>query len=105
MEASSRLDVKEVPCITMDGLTDAQRRAYVIADNKLALNAGWNEDLLRKELIGLKSTKFEMSPLRFDLKEKADLTVDREIDQPEYDESAADDIVMITYPKWGKSFP
>jgi hypothetical protein len=43
--------------------------------------------------------------LRFDLKEKADITVDREIDQPEYDESAADDIEMITYPECGKSFP
>ena len=46
-----------------------------------------------------------MNPLRFDLKEKADITVDREIDQPEYDESAADDIEMITYPECGKSFP
>jgi ParB-like chromosome segregation protein Spo0J len=44
----------EVPCIELAHLTPAQRRAYVIADNKLALNAGWDEELLTIELAELK---------------------------------------------------
>jgi ParB-like chromosome segregation protein Spo0J len=39
-----------VPCLRLAGLSEAQKRAYVIADNKLALNAGWDEDLLREEM-------------------------------------------------------
>ena len=105
LEAARRLGMKEVPCIILDGLTDAQRRAYVIADNKLALNAGWNEDLLREELLELKSMEFDMDLLGFDPEEMADITLGREINQPEYDESAADDVEMITCPECGKSFP
>ncbi|MCP4790158.1 MAG: ParB N-terminal domain-containing protein, partial [Gammaproteobacteria bacterium] len=40
--AAKKLKLKEVPCIVLAGLTDAQRKAYVIADNQLALNAGWD---------------------------------------------------------------
>ena len=105
LEAARRLGMKEVPCITLDGLTDAQRRAYVIADNKLALNAGWNEDLLREELLELKSMDFDMDLLGFDPEEMADITLGRDVNQPEYDESAADDVEMITCPECGKSFP
>ena len=105
LEAARRLGMKEVPCITLNGLTDAQRRAYVIADNKLALNAGWNEDLLREELLELKSMEFDMDLLGFDPEEMADITLGRDINQPEYDESTADDVEMITCPECGKSFP
>jgi ParB family chromosome partitioning protein len=105
LEAARRLGMKEIPCIILDGLTDAQRRAYVIADNKLALNAGWNEDLLREELLELKSMEFDMDLLGFDPEEMADITLGREINQPEYDESAADEVEMITCPECGKSFP
>lgn len=52
--AARKLDLKEVPCIRLGHLTEAQRRAYVIADNKLALNAGWDEELLRVELTALR---------------------------------------------------
>ena len=96
--------MNDVPNITIYGLNNSLVRTYVKQDNRLALNSTWNEDLLRKELLGVKSTKFGMHPPRFDLKEKTDITVDREIDQPEYDESAADDIEMITCPECRKSF-
>jgi hypothetical protein len=48
--AAMRLGIAEVPVMTARGWTEAQKRAYVLADNKLALNAGWDEDLLRVEL-------------------------------------------------------
>ena len=47
------------------------------------LNSAWNEDLLRKLTFGLKSIEFEMYPLELDPKQKADITIDRERDQPE----------------------
>ena len=48
--AAKSLGMVAVPCIRQDQMTDAEKRAYVIADNKLALNAGWDEELLAKEL-------------------------------------------------------
>jgi len=48
--AANRLGLTEVPTITLGHLTDAQRRAYILADNRLALNAGWDEELLASEL-------------------------------------------------------
>ena len=105
LEAARRLGMTEVPCITLDGLTETQKRAYMIADNKLALNAGWNEDLLRGELLDLQGLEFDMDLLGFDPEEMADITLGRDINQPEYDESAADDVEMITCPECGKSFP
>ena len=52
--AARKLGLDGVPCIRLSHLTEAQRRAYVIADNKLALNAGWDEELLRVELTALR---------------------------------------------------
>ena len=51
--AARKLGLAEVPVIVLDHLTDAQRRALVIADNRIALNAGWDEDMLRVELADL----------------------------------------------------
>src|SRR6266705_2499006 len=51
--AARKLQLKEVPVIVLDHLTDAQKRAFIIADNKLAENAGWDEELLRVELAAL----------------------------------------------------
>ena len=59
--AARKLGLTEVPCIELAYLTDAQRRAYIIADNKLALNAGWDEELLKLELGELKFGGFDVS--------------------------------------------
>src|SRR5580700_4164200 len=45
--AARKLQLKQVPVIILDHLTEAQKRAYIIADNQIALNAGWDEELLR----------------------------------------------------------
>ncbi len=64
--AAQRLDLPEVPTILLSGLTQAQKKAYVIADNKLALNAGWDADLLTAELESLKEMDFDISITGFD---------------------------------------
>ncbi len=66
LEATRRLGLETVPVVVLDHLTPAQRRAYVIADNKLALNAGWNEELLAAELHALNGEGFDLSLIGFD---------------------------------------
>jgi ParB family chromosome partitioning protein len=58
--AARKLGLKDVPCIALGHLTAAQKRAYVIADNKLALNAGWDEELLAVEFSDLLSEGFDL---------------------------------------------
>tara|TARA_R110000851_G_scaffold133381_3_gene268200 strand:- start:7067 stop:8197 length:1131 start_codon:yes stop_codon:yes gene_type:complete len=64
--AMNKLGITETPVITLNGLTEAQRKAYVIADNQLALNAGWDLDLLKVEIEGLEELDFDTSILGFD---------------------------------------
>lgn len=63
--AARRLGLAEVPVIVAAGWTEAQRRAYVIADNKLALNAGWDDEVLRIELADLQDLGFELDAVGF----------------------------------------
>jgi len=74
LQAAQELGIKLVPTITLKGLTKAQRKAYVIADNKLALNAGWDLDVLRLEIDLLGSMDFDLDLLGFDFKELSTLT-------------------------------
>ena len=67
--AAKKLKLEQVPTITLEGLTDAQRKAYVIADNKLALNAGWDFDLLKIEIESLQEDDFKLDLLGFDVDE------------------------------------
>lgn len=64
--ALRKLGVDEVPCIEASGLSEAQRRAYVLADNKLALNAGWDEEMLRVELGDLQGLGLDLDLTGFD---------------------------------------
>ncbi len=63
--AAQRLKEQQVPTIRLEGLTKAQKKAYVIADNKLALNAGWNEEMLAIELEDLDGMDYDLSLLGF----------------------------------------
>jgi DNA modification methylase len=74
--AARKLGEKRVPVITLGHLTDAQKRAYVIADNQLALNAGWDADMLKVEIAELADAEFDLSLLGFDDKMLASLTAD-----------------------------
>jgi len=60
--AARRLGLAHVPIVRLEHLTETQRRAYVIADNQLALNAGWDEDMLRVELRALQAEDFDLDP-------------------------------------------
>ena len=103
--AAKRLGIEQVPCIELAGLTETQKRAYVIADNKLALNAGWDEDLLRLELSDLKGLDFDLDLIGFDEAELADILLGRDVEFKEFDESAAQDVKMIKCPSCGQEFP
>lgn len=65
LEGAKRVGLKEIPVIVLDYLTEAQKRAYIIADNKLAENAGWDNDLLRSELLDLKLENFDLKMVGF----------------------------------------
>ena len=64
--AANKLDLDKVPTIELKGLTKAQIKAYVIADNQLALNAGWDLDVLKLELEHLQEIEFDLDLLGFD---------------------------------------
>lgn len=66
LQAAQRLGESNVPTIVLTGLTDAQKRAYVIADNKLALNAGWDNDMLAVEIADLIEEGFDLDLTGFD---------------------------------------
>ena len=71
--AAQRLDLDQVPVMVAKGWTDAQRRAYVIADNKLAENAGWDFNILQDEIGALDGLDFDLDLLGFDAAEIGDL--------------------------------
>lgn len=64
--AAKLLDYKEVSTITLNGLSKTQRKAYIIADNQLALNAGWDMELLNIEIDELKGLDFDIDLLGFE---------------------------------------
>ncbi|MBF0710474.1 site-specific DNA-methyltransferase [Gemella sp. GL1.1] len=66
VEAAKEENIKEVPCVLVDHLTDAQKKAYILADNRMALDAGWDEDLLRVEIEALTAEDFDLELTGFD---------------------------------------
>lgn len=83
LAAAKDLALDQVPVIVLDHLSPAQRRAYVLADNKLALNAGWDEELLRIELDELQTLEFDLSLIGFSDEELAGLLSEIEELPPE----------------------
>jgi hypothetical protein len=71
--AAEKLQMPRVPVIRLGHLTEAQRRAYVIADNRLALNSGWNEEALKSEFKALKVMDFNLGVMGFTDEEAADM--------------------------------
>lgn len=87
--AAKKLGFKQVPCIKEKYLSEAQRKAYVIADNKLALNAGWDNELLTIELSQLQGLDFDLDLLGFDDKELSKLFDDeKDIQEDDFDVDA-----------------
>lgn len=71
--AAKEEGITEVPCVFADYLTEAQKKAYIIADNRMAMDAGWDEELLRVEIEALQAEAFDVSLTGFDPSEIDDL--------------------------------
>ena len=71
--AAKEEGIKEVPCVLVDYLTEPQKKAYIIADNRFAQDAGWDEELLRIEIESLQAEAFDVSLTGFEDQEIADL--------------------------------
>lgn len=74
--AAKEEKILEVPCVYVDYLTEAQKKAYILADNRMAMDAGWDEELLRVEIEALQAEAFDVSLTGFDEKEITDLFKD-----------------------------
>lgn len=82
--------IKEVPCVYVDYLTEAQKKAYILADNRMAMDAGWDEEMLRVELEALQDMAFDLSMTGFDEKELSDLfKTDEHVEDDDFDLDAA----------------
>ena len=89
--AARKLGYKEVPTIELADLTETQKKAYIIADNRLALNAGWDNELLTIELNDLLADGFALELLGFDPKE-LDALLEPEVVEGLTDEDAVPDV-------------
>lgn len=97
--AAKKEGIAEVPCVFADHLTEAQKKAYILADNRMAMDAGWDEELLRVEIEALQAEAFDLSLTGFDEKELSDLfkdaadvqeddfDVDAELEKPTFSKS------------------
>ena len=80
--AAQKLGLDEVPTMTAHGWTDAQKRAYIIADNKLAMNAGWDLDMLKVEFKNLGDLSFDLALTGFGLEEIAGMFLEPSETEP-----------------------
>ncbi len=90
--AAKEEGIHEVPCVFVDYLTEAQKKAYILADNRMALDAGWDEELLRIEIESLQGADFDVSLTGFGEDELAGLFADdseKDVKDDGFDLSAA----------------
>ncbi len=89
--AAKEEGIQEVPCVYVDHFTEAQKKAYILADNRMALDAGWDNELLAVELSELENLGFDMALTGFDEKELADLFSDgdKDVKDDDFDLTAA----------------
>ena len=78
MLAAQEEGLEKVPCVLADHLTEAQKKAYILADNRMAMDAGWDEELLRIEIESLQGEDFDVSLTGFREDEVTDLFAVRE---------------------------
>jgi hypothetical protein len=93
--AAKKLNMEAVPCVRLSHLSDAQKRAFIIADNKLTLNSGWDEDKLRAEIELLMNEDFDISLTGFDDDEILSM-FDKEQEGKEYSSKIESPIYEVT---------
>jgi ParB-like chromosome segregation protein Spo0J len=103
--AAQRLELAEVPVHVARGLAPEKVAAYRLMDNRSADEAQWHFDLLQHELEQLLALDYDASLTGFDELEIATLPTSDGVGFPEYDESVADEVEMITCPKCGHTWP
>jgi len=86
LAAARKLKMDKVPAIQLEGLSEAQKKALILADNKLALNSGWDDKLLAIELADLKEMDFNISVIGFNIDEIEALDDDPSTDMPTLDD-------------------
>lgn len=87
--AAKEEGIKEIPCVFVDYLTEAQKKAYILADNRMAMDAGWDEELLKIEIEALQAEAFDIGLTGFDDKEIADLFAsDDDVEDDDFDVDA-----------------
>lgn len=89
--AAKEEGINEVPCVFVDYLTDAQKKAYILADNRMAMDAGWDEELLKIEMEELQNLGYDLGYTGFDEKELEELfgIDDKEVKDDDFDLTAA----------------
>ncbi|WP_421782499.1 site-specific DNA-methyltransferase [Gardnerella sp. DNF01198P] len=86
LAAALKLGLKKVPCVKENHLTETQKRAYIIADNKLSLNAGWDNELLAVELSEIEGADFNLDLLGFDEAELSSIfDADKDVNEDDFD--------------------
>ena len=81
---AQKLGMKEVPCLFVEDLTETQKRAYILADNKLALDAGWDDEILKQEIKALDDLNFDVSLAGFDIDDFDFTQTDIEFEEDDY---------------------
>lgn len=81
---AQKLGMKEVPCLFVEDLTETQKKAYILADNKLALDAGWDDEILKQEIKALDDLNFDVSIAGFDIDDFDFTQTDIEFEEDDY---------------------
>lgn len=105
--AARKLGLEEVPCVMLDHLSKAQQRALVIADNQLAMNAGWDMEMLKSEIEGLNFESFDIELLGFSETELTSLLSDINFEPGSEDDQGKLDRLdpkMVTCPSCQNEF-
>ena len=97
--AAQKLGIVDVPCMTAVGWSEAKRRAYVVADNKIALNSEWDDEALRLEFMDLEGLGFDLSITGFSAEEIAEFKFDddAEIGMPDLADGDRDPFQKMTF--------
>lgn len=99
--AAKEEEINEVPCVFVDYLTEAQKKAYILADNRYAEDAGWDEEMLKVEIEALEGMDFDMSFTGFDEQEIADLLAGDAEDAKEDDFDVEEELQKPCFSKTG----
>jgi ParB-like chromosome segregation protein Spo0J len=92
--AAKKLDLKEVPTIVLNNLSEEQKKAYIIADNQLAMNAGWDFEMLKNEIMAI-ADDIDLNLLGFNEQELANIIDGLELIEPELQEQEYKEVFNV----------